>query len=103
MNTGDTGRASSDLEVPLLVDLARDELVPAVEADRGRAEAAHVGDDVVQLLLREPVSQLLVDVAQLVDAQLRLAVHVQQVEGVVPALLRERAALNKAQFLPTWW
>jgi uncharacterized membrane protein len=87
-------RAQSDGKSSL-VDLPLDELVELLPADRLAAKPTNRVDDLHQLLIRIAVFQLLVDVAQVVQMKLALALHVQQGEVGASAFLREWATLSR--------
>lgn len=77
------------------VDFALDVLVPAVEGDVLGLEAAHVFDDVDELLLAEAVPQLFVDEAQVFQLEHLFRLHVEQLERGLSPFLRERVALSE--------
>lgn len=76
------------------VDLSLDELVELLPADRLSAEATNGVDDFDELFLAVAVLELFVDVAEVVEVELALALHVQKGEVGPSALFRKGAALS---------
>ena len=76
------------------VDLSLNEFVELVPADGLSSESADWVNYLDQLVIGVAVFQLIVDVSQVVEVQLSLALHVQKSEVGLASLLREGAALN---------
>lgn len=71
-----------------------DEPVELLPRDGLATEASDGVDDFDELLIGVAVLQLFVDVSQVVDVELALALGVEQSEVGLPAFLREGAALR---------